>query len=418
MENDYATKAGRLIPLFLVIFIDSVAYFLVIPVFLRLFLHGNYGLIPTDLPLATRNLLYGITVTLLPLAFLLTAPIIGHFSDKHGRRFTILLCLLASFAGFILPVVGIFAGSLTLVLVGRFITGAASSSQPVAQAAIADFTQGKQKAFYLSLIGFAMTLAMVLGSLGGGYLSDEHLVRWFNVMTPYWAGVILSILNIILLLIFYRQFPKEQRRLHTTSVSEAIKILFEIVLRSNVSRLLLVFFLLEFAWSQYFQVIFLYLSERFHYTPTLVSLYTGYIGFWMSLGLTVIYRVAVHYLSVEKILLISIPLLLVGFIGCTVFSGMTAQWTFVILVAMFTGIGYASLLALVSNQASPQHQGWIMGVASTLLGLAWMITAFLSGWLINIHFQLPFIVATTAMLVGCIVLFLPPKGGRGIVSSK
>ncbi len=408
MENDYSAK-GRLIPLFLVIFIDSVAYFLVIPVFLRLFLHGNYHLIPDSLPLSMRNLLYGITVTLLPLAFLLTAPLIGHFSDKHGRRFTILLCLITSFVGFILPVFGIFSGSLVLVLIGRFITGAASSSQPVAQAAIADFTQGKQKAFYLSLIGFAMTLAMVLGSIGGGYLSDEKLVHWFNVMTPYWVGVILSILNIILLLVFYRQFPKEQQRTHVISTREVIKILFEIILRSNVSRLLFVFFLLEFAWSQYFQVIFLYLSERYHYSPTLVSLYIGYIGFWMSLGLTLIYRIAVHYLSIEKIISISMPLLLLGFIGCTVFSGTTAQWLFVILIAMFTGMAYASLLALISNQAHPQHQGWIMGVASTLLASAWMITAFLSGWLINIYFQLPFMLATVAMIIGCLILFLQPR---------
>jgi len=145
--NNLNNKVSRLIPLFLVIFIDSLGYFLVIPVLLHLFICGEYGLIPSTTSLATRNLLYGLTVTLSPLGFLLTAPIIGNVSDKYGRKKTIFWCLVGSFVGFILPIFGILKGSLTLLFLGRFIAGISSGSQPVAQAAIADFTAGKQKHF-------------------------------------------------------------------------------------------------------------------------------------------------------------------------------------------------------------------------------------------------------------------------------
>ncbi len=409
--NSLNNKASRLIPLFLVIFIDSLGYFLVIPVLLRLFIHGEYGLLSPSTSLTTRNLLYGITVTLSPLAFLLSAPIIGNVSDRYGRKKTMFWCLVGSFIGFILPIIGILTGSLTLLLLGRFIAGASSSSQPVAQAAIADFTTGKQKAFYLAMIGFAMTLAMVLGPLGGGYLSDSHLVRWFNVMTPYWAGVVLSLINIVLLLIFYREQPSEQKKLHLTSASESLNVLFTIIGKSSVSLLLLVFLLMELAWSQYYQVIFLYLSESFHYTPTQVGLFTGYIGFWMSLGLTLIYRAAIRYISIERILRISILMIVIGFIACTFIPGTIAQWIFIIIVALFVGMAYPSLLTLISNHASKEHQGWIMGIASTLLGLAWMFTAFLSGWLINYYARLPFLFATLCIIVSMLLLsfFKAPK---------
>lgn len=402
--NNLNNKVSRLLPLFLVIFIDSLGYFLVIPVLLHLFLRGEYGLIPSSTSLATRNLLYGITVTLSPLAFLLTAPFIGNFSDKYGRKKIIFWCLVGSLLGFILPIIGILNGSLTLLLLGRFIAGVSSGSQPVAQAAIADFTTGKQKAFHLAMIAFAMTLAMVLGPLGGGYLSDPHLVSWFNAMTPYWAGVVLSLLNIVLLLIFYSEHRSEQQKSQPATLRESSKILFTIIGKSNVRLLLLLLLLIELAWSQYYQVIFLYLAEFFHYTPAQIGLFTGYIGFWMSLGLTIIYRIAIRYVSIAKILRVSVIMITIGFVACTFIPGTISQWLFIILIALFVGMSYPSLLALISNNASKEHQGWVMGVASTLLGLAWMITAFLSGWLINYYQRLPLFFATFCIIVASLML--------------
>lgn len=407
--NSLNNKVSRLIPLFLLIFIDSLGYFLVIPVLLRLFIHGDYGLISPSTSLSTRNMLYGITVTLSPLAFLLSAPIIGNFSDKYGRKKTLFWCLIGSLVGFILPIIGILNSSLTLLLLGRFIAGAASSSQPVAQAAIADFTVGKQKAFYLAMIGFAMTLAMVLGPLGGGYLSDSSLVKWFNVMTPYWAGVILSLLNIVLLLAFYHEEPSEQKKAAPAPISKSAAVLFNILGKPKVGLLLVVFILMELAWSQYYQVIFLYLSEFLHFKPSEVGLFTGYIGFWMSLGLTLIYRIAIRYISIEKITRSSIAMIAIGFVAVTFIPGSAAQWVFIILIALFVGMAYPSLLALISNSASKEHQGWIMGIASTLLGLAWMLTAFLSGWLINYYHRLPFLFGTFCILAALAVLLLSKR---------
>ena len=404
LNDSEPAQISRLIPLFLVIFIDSMGYFLVIPVILRLFIDGEYGLIPLNTSLTVRNVLYGITVTLAPLAFLISAPLIGSLSDQWGRKKTIFLCLLGSLTGFILPIIGILTRSLPLLLLGRFITGFSSSSQPVAQAAITDFTQKKQKAFYLAMIGFAMTLAMILGPLGGGYLSDPQLVSWFTVMTPYWAAVILSFINIVLLLAFYREKSEKQKKPTSISLHQSIKILFGMLTHSAIRHLLLIFLLMELAWSQYYQVIFLFLREYHHYTASQIALFTGYIGFWMSLGLTIIYRVIIRYVPIERILRVSMIMISVGFAGCTFLPGTSSQWVFVIFISLFVGMAYPSLLALISNHADKAHQGWVMGVASTLLGSAWMCTAFLSGWLINYFDRLPLLFATGCSMAGLFVL--------------
>lgn len=393
----------RLTPLFLIIFIDSFGYFLIIPVLLRLFIHGQYDILPTTTSMATRDLVYSVTLSLSPLAFLLASPIVGNFSDRFGRKITMFYCLLGGFIGYLLPIIGIYTHSLALFLIGRFIAGASTSSQPVAQAAVTDFTTGRKKAFYLSLIGFAMTLAMALGPILGSYLSDKKLSSWFTVVTPFWFAIILSLINIILLLLFFKNDGQVRIKKEYKRFNERFRILITLLSKNNIALLMSVFFFLEIAWSQYYQAIFLFLSHQYQYSPDKIGLFTGYIGVWMSLGLTVVYKLLIKYVHVRKILFYSLIITTIGLIGCNYIVTPLAQWIFIIPVSICVGTAYPSVLALMSNRSSAEHQGWVLGIASTALGLAWMITGFLSGWLIGLFLQLPLIVAAIAILLALIL---------------
>ncbi|MCP1065284.1 MFS transporter [Serratia symbiotica] len=59
-----------------------------------------------------------------------------------------------------------------LILIGGFFSG----SLPVAQAAIIDVTEEKQRSEYIGYIMFFVSLGYVVGPLFGGYLSDPALV--------------------------------------------------------------------------------------------------------------------------------------------------------------------------------------------------------------------------------------------------
>lgn len=394
----------RLIPLFFIIFIDTMAYFIVIPVLLRLFVSGHFSILPEHTSLATRDLIYGIAVMLSPLAFLLAAPFVGNLSDRFGRKKLLFASLIISLVGFILPIIGIYKNSLSLILIGRFIAGASTSSQPVAQAAITDFTKGKRRAFYLSMIGFAMTLAMVLGPLSGGYLSDHTLVSWFNVTTPYWAGVVLSIINIILLS-FLENSSQLLYHADQKTWKDNLITLYQALKQRSVFGLMLVFFFFEFAWGQYYQSIFLYLTQQWHYSTDKVGVFTAYIGFWMCLGLTLIYKIAIRYIALERLLGMSLLIICFGLIICNIPTNPIWQWLGIIPTTIAIGVAYPSLLACISNHTSADHQGWVLGSASTALGLAWMITAFTSGWLISIASFLPALASLIAIFVGTFIYF-------------
>ena len=394
----------RLIPLFLIIFIDSLGYFLVLPVLLHIYMPGPDSVLATTDSITYRNVLFGITMSLSSLAMILYSPIMGHISDTLGRKKTMFYCLLAAIFGFLLPVIGIKYKIISLILLGRFITGASSASQPIAQAAITDFSTGKVKAFYLSMIAFAMTLAMMLGPLGGNYLSDPTLFHGFNVNTPYYAAAGLALLNLILMMTLFKDKDQKIAHLEQFSLKEKFVILKEELTKNKVAILLAIFFLLELAWSSYYQSIFMIMKEHFHYSGERISLFLTYIGVWMCIGLTVLYRIILKLTSLKATLMISLVGTVFGMLGCSITSTAILQWIFVVPTAIFVGTTYTSLLTVISHETSKEHQGWALGVASTLLGLAWLLTGFASGFLVSILSTLPLYLSSLAITIAFLLL--------------
>jgi MFS family permease len=387
----------QLISLFLIIFIDTFCWFIIAPVLLRLYIAGPATILPTFTPMAERYFLYGLTMSLPPLAFILTSPFIGFSSDKFGRKKVLFLCLITALIGFLLPIYGILKKTISIILVGRFIGGASTASQPIAQAAVADLaTTTKEKSRFFSVIALAMTLGLLLGPLVGGYLSDSSLVSWFNVKVPFYIGAVLTILNLLLVAYYYRPTRK---KIETEPLAFNIADLLKILINKEFVIILAAFFLLEFSWSQYYQSVFLIFAKLFKYSPNTISLFTAFAGVCMCIGLSVIPVIAVRYITVQKLALISMCGMLIGMIGCNVMS-IPMQWIFVTLVAVFTGLAYIALITLLSEKAGKHHQGLVLGIAGSTLALAWLITGFLSGILASVMITLPLLIALAAIFLG------------------
>lgn len=391
-----------LMPLFFIIFIDTVGYFVVIPVIIRLFIHNETHLLPMHTSLATRDFLYSVTLMLSPLAFIICSPLIGHFSDRYGRKKALTGALIAACLGFILPIIGIMTRHISLILGGRLIAGASSSSQPVAQAGVTDFSIGKQRAMYLALIGFSMTLGMVIGPLSGSYLSDNHLVSWFNTTTPYWFALILSLVNVFLLITCYHDSPKaiSQERHAPKPTLSWLKLLTQ----NQAGLVMTAFLFMELAWSQYYQASFLFLAEHNHFTTNMIGIFTAYVGLSMCIGLTVIYRFLIKYFSIDAITRGSLLIAAIGLLLCHLPSA-TLQWIFILPTSIAIGTSYPSLLSMLSHRTDTAHQGYVLGCASTVLGVAWMITGLSAGPLTAFHYSLPILIAGICMLIACLISY-------------
>jgi MFS family permease len=397
------TNLKRISPLLLLIFLDSLSFFIVIPILLQIFYQQDYGLLPVDTSLALRNIVTGFTVSLSTMAALVAAPFIGGLSDKFGRKKTLLLCLASIIIGFFLPILAILQKNLWLILAGRCFSGMGAASQPVAQAAVADLSTGKEKAYFLSLIALMMTLALIVGPLAAGYLADTQIFPSATITTPLWCALILSVITFFMIVFFFKETMMiTNLRSEMLSIFEVMSGLKRLVKQYQIGLLFLIFFCLELGWSQYYQSIFIYLHQVANYSPQQISLFNAYMGILMSLGLLFLYPLLIRFYSVYAIARVSVVGVMIGFMGIVYFQTAAAQWLWVSLVAVFTGIAYVSLLSLMSNRVAPALQGKTMGYASTILFSAWMLTAFNGGWLISLQNTLPLYVAALFLLIATI----------------
>lgn len=414
----------RLSPLLLLIFLDSFSFFLIIPVLLKLFyvthhpLSIHNGLLPFHTSLHTRNELTGLTISLAMLSALLSAPFVGRASDYFGRKKTMVFCISCVAIGFLLPMIGIIKRSVLMILIGRVIAGFGSASQPVAQAAVADLcqqhgvqennenNQNNQKPLFLGSIAFMMTLALILGPIAGGLLSNPQLVSWFNDQTPFEFALLLSIFNLLLILFAFKetmQLPSYSRKKHDLfSIKDVIVGLPHIIKRFRVGIFILLFFCLELGWSQYYQSISLFLRLYNHASVDTISFFSTNMGIVMLIGLLIVYPILLRLLSIKTITQYGFLFVLIGLFLCAVLPGEINQWIFSSVVALFTGITYVSLVTLISNQLPDNEQGLVMGYLSAILYFAWMATASMSGFLISWHTHFPLYVATLFVCVGAI----------------
>lgn len=398
----------RLFPLLLLIFIDSFSFFVIIPVLLKIFYHNHYDLVPATAPLLERNALTGFMIALSMFAALLFAPIIGRISDELGRKKTLLYCVGFVFLGFLLPMLGIMQRNIYLIFIGRFISGMGSASQPVAQAAVADLCEGDQKAIYLSMIAFMMTLALVVAPLVGGILSDAHVEPYFHAITPFQFSLLLTAVSFLLILFYFKETIQIRHRPESIGFLKTMFGLPRLIKRYDIMALCVLFLGLELAWSQYYQSIDFILKFKWHLSIEHISVFSALMGVAMALGLLALYPILLKRFSVKKIFRYCAIMLVISLVLCAFLPILWTQWVFASVLALTTGIVYVSLVALMSNRVDGSHQGLLMGYLSTLLYFSWMLTAFDTGALMNVNKNLPLYVSVIFFVAA--LLFSYRKG--------
>src|SRR5436190_2377315 len=108
----------------------------------------------------------GFIVTSYTIAQLLSAPLWGKFSDRVGRRPTLMIALAAS--GIAYLIFG-FANSLLLLFLSRLVQGAGGGTVGVIQAYVADSTEPKDRTRALGWLSATTNLGVVIGPVIGSF---------------------------------------------------------------------------------------------------------------------------------------------------------------------------------------------------------------------------------------------------------
>jgi len=204
-SSDSAKPRSPLGLIFLTILIDMIGFGIVIPV-LPVYAEGSrFGATPTQL-----SLLVGI-YSLLQLVF---SPVLGHLSDRIGRKPVLTVSILGTAIGFF--VTGA-AGAYWMLLLGRIIDGVSGGNIATGMACIADVTTKENRSKSMGLIGAAFGVGFMIGPALGGVLGK------ISPALPFFVAGGLALVNCALVAMNLPETltPEAQERArHRASIGE------------------------------------------------------------------------------------------------------------------------------------------------------------------------------------------------------
>lgn len=384
--------------IFVTVLIDILSYGIIIPVLPHLIEQLGGG------GIARAAMWVGLFGTLFASMQFVCSPIQGALSDRHGRRAVILLSNLGIGLDFLLMAV---VGTVPLLLIGRFISGAFAASFTTANAYIADITPPERRAASYGLLGSAFGIGFIVGPALGGFLGQVDL------RLPFFAAAALALANFCYGLFILPESLPAERRAPRFDWSHANPLGALFLLRSYHSVFGLASVVLTSNLAHYaLQSVFvLYADYRYGWGPQQVGYTLALVGACNALVQAGLVRKVAPMWGERRTLALG---LVFGAIGFAVMALAPDGSTFLVSIPFLAlwGLAGPATQALITRQVDPREQGRLQGAISSLSSLAGIFGPALFtqvfAWFIGpgAAMHLPgaaFLMATGLLMLACLI---------------
>src|SRR2546421_4193333 len=379
---------AKLFTLMITAFVDMVGLLMIIPL-LPFYVKtlGGTGINVLGMHLGVGSI-SGIIIAAFTVAQLASAPMWGRFSDRVGRRPTLLIALGA--AGIAYLIFG-FATSLWLLFLSRIVQGAGGGTVGVIQAYVADSTDPKDRARALGWLSATTNLGVALGpvlgslaiTIGKRDIIPGHASLQMGHAAPGIMAAGLCLLNML----FAWRYLRESRdaTVHAASGEAPRKsrqAAWLIISRSSEpsSRLIWIYAIAIGAFQGSFSVLALFLNARFQVTEQTIGYFFMYTGAISVFARVLLLGRMVDWLGEAKLSRLGLVLLASGVVGMPLSQNLWMLAIAVALIPLGTAFTFPCVTALLSRVISPRERGLYMGMQQTYGGVARIIAPLFYGW--------------------------------------
>jgi len=406
----------KLLTLMATAFIDMVGLLMIIPL-LPFYVKtlGGSGVDLFGFHLGI-GIIVGFIIAAFTVAQLVSAPMWGRFSDRVGRRPTLLIALTAS--GLAYLIFG-FANSLFLLFLSRIVQGAGGGTVGVIQAYVADSTAPRDRARALGWLSATTNLGVALGPVLGSFaiaLGKRDLIPGpATFQMGHAAPGILAAMLCLINIGFAARYLTESRDLseHAPVEGEVSRTSREAIWRvvshssEPSSRLIWIYAISIGAFQGSFSVLALFLNARFQVTEQTIGYFFMYIGSISVFTRVLLLGRMVDWLGEAKLSRLGLLLLASGVVGMPLSRNLWMLGIAVALIPLGTAFTFPCVTALLSRVISPRERGLYMGMQQTYGGVARVIAPLFFGWSFDrlgvsspYFFSSAFIVATIFLGLG------------------
>ncbi|MTH95678.1 MFS transporter [Roseibium sp. RKSG952] len=391
--------------LLFVVFVDLLGQGLVFPIINTLVMEAHSPLLAADTPANLRHIYFGLVIGIFFLAWFFGAPYISKLSDIIGRKRAILICLFGAAAGYAITIASLYAGSLTLLIIGRAITGFTAGNQAIAQAAMIDGSvDDHDRNRNMGFIITGVSAGLVGGPIIAGLTADPILLgRFATLQLPFYVALALCLAAVFLVLAYFED-ERDDPQPFRFQIAEVFDQLLKVKDHPATFRLAVGLFFFHTANMTMYVFVDNYLSTRFGYGTLGNSMVFLTVGLGMAFSSTFLVVPVQKRFSKQKILLTTMYVWALS--AAAIVLSPFAVLCFVPLFAFYFifGVAYPTILGLFSASVPDTEQGWVMGVTVAIFTFLAGTMSLIGGELMNISIRLPFYIVIAAALATALVI--------------
>lgn len=303
----------------------------------------------------------GISVIFSVMQFL-CAPMLGALSDRYGRRPVMLATLLALGIDNLLLA---FAPNLLWMFIGRGLGGVLGASFAVANAYMADVTEGKDRAAGFAKVGAAFGLGFIIGPVIGGVLGSVDL------RLPFLVAGGLSIANFAIGWFFLKEsLPPEKRSASVSLLTNPFGA-FAWLWRQQTVLLLAVALLIASIMQRGLESVWvIFTGIQFDWGTRDAGLSLAVVGICFVIVQGFLVRPIVARLGERTAMVAGFSLSAAMFLLLSLNTSGLVAYLGIVPHVLGWGIATPALQALASRAVDDKSQGYLQGSLTAIAGLS------------------------------------------------
>lgn len=391
-----------LLPIITVNFIGSLSFAIVIP--FLVFLVERFG---------GNAIIYGLINSMYPAFQLVGGPILGRWSDIHGRKKILLVSQVGTLlswiiflCAFFLPldelirvdsaITGSFILTLPLIIlfIARSLDGITGGNVAVANAYLADITGDKDRSKNFGKMSIASNLGFIIGPALAGVLS----MTTYGEMIPVIATIVISIAGTIIIGLF---IPATTHCISRQQNKIKLKHVMQI---QNIPFILILYFFIFLGFNIFYTSFPIHAIEVLKWSVTDMGIYFSFLSIIMVIVQGPVLASISKRFRDSQLVIAGSMLLGTNFLLLTP-GDLVLTYIAAVFFAFGNGIMWPSILSIISKLAGVQYQGSVQGFASSFSSMAAIIGLIVGGIIYEIFQAKAFVVTSLIIYIVFILSF-------------
>jgi MFS transporter, DHA1 family, tetracycline resistance protein len=360
-KNVPAPRNGSLPLVMLVMFLDVLCYGMTLPL----------------LPLYAQTLgggvaLAGAVASGYAAMQLLSGPLLGALSDRHGRKPVLSACLVGTVLSYAIVASALLSGQplWPALIVAVLIDGVTGGNLTTAYAYVSDSATPERRAIAIGAASAAFGLGVMAGpALGAALLAPDPSQLWVPGVAACAIAVVNALIGAVLL---PESLPADRRaaRIDWTPASGFTTLRDLLRGASSLRGLFAAVFFANLAFSGLQANFPLFSAVRFGWSAQQTSLFFAFVGLCAVVTQGGLIRVAQRVCGDRALVLGGLAVLAAGLAAIAAVGRGELLYPAAAVAAIGSGLCLPVLSALLSNALPTDRQGALMGATQTVIALA------------------------------------------------